>query len=109
MWVNIKLRKIVNNIDENPADLDQFRFRQCVCPCGHVVVAAHYGDWSNALEFINNHRVANVASVDDEITATQEVDRLRSKKIMRIRNKAYSNRSAQAPSTASQVELSRAF
>jgi len=43
--------------------------------------------------------------VDDEITATQEVNRLRSEKIMRIRNEADANRGAQMPSTASHVEV----
>ena len=95
IWVNIELRKIVNDINEDPADLDQFRFRQRVGPCAPVVVAAHYRDRCNAREFFNDHRVADIAGVDDEITAAQEVDRLWSEKVMRIRNKTYSNRTTQ--------------
>jgi hypothetical protein len=43
--------------------------------------------------------------VDDEITAAQEVNRLGSEKVMRIRNKAYTNRTIQVPSNTRQVEL----
>jgi hypothetical protein len=106
IWVNIELRKIVNDIDENPAELDQFRFRQRVGPCAPVVVAAYYRDRRNAREFINDRRAADITGVDDEITAAQEVNRLRSEKVMRIRNKADTNRTTQAPSNTRQVELS---
>jgi hypothetical protein len=107
IWVNIELRKIVNDIDENPAEFDQFRFRQRVGPRAPVVVAAYYRDRRNAREFINDHRVAEITGVDDEITAAQEVNRLRSDKVMRIRNKAYTNRTTQVPSNTRQVEFSR--
>ncbi len=98
IWVNVELRKIVNDIDGNPAELDQFRFRQRVGPCAPVVVAAYYRDRRNARKFINDHRVADITGVDDEITAAQEVNRLGSEKVMRIRNKAYTNRTIQVPS-----------
>jgi hypothetical protein len=107
IWVNIELRKIVNDIDENPAELDQFRFRQRVGPCAPVVVAAYYRDRRNAREFINDHRAAEIAGVDDEIAAAQEVNRLRPDKVVRIRNKAYTNRTTQVPSNTRQVEFSR--
>ena len=100
------VRKIVNDIDENLAELDQLRFRQRVGPCAPVVVAAYYRDRRNTREFINDRRVANITGVDDEITVAQEVNRLRSEKVMRIRNKAYTNRTTQVPSNARQVELS---
>ena len=109
IWVNIELRKIVNNIDENPAELDQFRFRQRVGPCAPVVVAAYHRDRCNTRELLNDHRVADITRVDDKITAAQKVNRLRSEKVMRIRNKAYTNRTTQAPSNSRQVELLRAF
>ena len=105
-WIDIELRKIVNNIDENLAELDQFPFRQRVGPCAPVVVAAYYGDRRNAREFINDHRVADITGVDDEITAAQEVNRLRSEKVMCIRNKADTNRTTQVPSNTRQVEFS---
>ena len=104
-WIDIELRKIVNNIDENLAELDQFRFRQRVGPCAPVVVAAYYRDRRNTREFINDHRVADITGVDDEITAAQEVNRLRSEKVMRIRNKANTNRTIQAPSNTRQGEF----
>jgi hypothetical protein len=106
-WVNIELRKIVDDIGENPAELDQFHFRQRAGPCTPVVVAAYYRDRRNAREFINEHRVADITGVNDEITAAQEVDRLRSEKVMRIRNKANTNRTTQVPSNTWQVELSQ--
>jgi hypothetical protein len=105
-WIDIELRKIVNNIDENLAEVDQFRFRQRVGPCAPVVVAAYYRDRCNARESINDHRVADITGVDDEITAAQEVNRLGSKKVMRIRNKAYTNRTTQVPSNTRHVKLS---
>jgi hypothetical protein len=43
--------------------------------------------------------------MDDEITAAQEVNRLRSEKVMGIRNKANTNRTTQVPSNTKQVEL----
>jgi len=108
-WIDVELRKIVNDIDENLAEFDQFRFRQPVGPRTPVVVAAYYRDRRKTGEFINDHRAADITGVDDEITVAQEVNRLRPEKVMSIRNEADTNRSAQIPSNARQVELSRAF
>jgi hypothetical protein len=104
-WIDIELCTIVNDIDENPAELDQLRFRQRVGPCAPVVVAPYYRDRRNAREFINDHRVADIAGVEDEITTAQEVNRLRPEKVMRIRNKAYTNRTTQVPSNVFFSEL----
>lgn len=99
-WIYVEFRKIVNHVDENPADFDQFRFRQRASPCARIFVTAHYRDRRNARQFFNDLGVADIAGVNDEITAAQEVNRLGPKKVMRIRNKAYTNRSAQVPSNA---------
>jgi hypothetical protein len=99
--IDIELRKIVNDMDANLTDLDQFRFRQRVGPCTPVVIAAHCRDRRNAREFVNDHRIADIAGVDDEITTAQEVDGLWPEKVMRIRNEADTRRSAQVPSDAS--------
>jgi hypothetical protein len=108
-WIDVELGKIVNRIDENPAELDQFRVRQRVGPCAPVVVAAHRRDRCKAREFFDDHRFADIAGVDDEITPAQEVNRLWSEKVMRIRNQADTNRSVQVPSNARQVESSQAL
>ena len=68
-WIYVEFRKIVNHVDENPADLDQFRFRQRAGPCARIVVTAHYRDRCNARQFFNDLGVADIPGVNDEITA----------------------------------------
>jgi hypothetical protein len=70
--VDIKLRKVMQHIDAHLADPQDLRFRDRLRPGPAVVVAAHGGQWREALKLFENPGVADIAGVHDEIAPVKE-------------------------------------
>jgi hypothetical protein len=68
--VQIKLSEIVKNINGNAGNLDDFGFRQLVCPCAFVDIAANRRDWGNVGELVKYLGRANVTRVEDAVRPT---------------------------------------
>src|SRR5688500_9111939 len=74
--IYIQLRQVVKNVNEDIADLENFRFRNIFRPAPLVVIAAYYRNRRESLQFLKYAGVANVSCMDNEITSAQKRDRL---------------------------------
>jgi len=86
--LQIELRQVVQNIDKNAREFDQFSLGQSARPRRIVDVPADGCDRCNCREFVEDFGRAYVSSVNDVLGSTERVDRLRTKQAMRIRNDA---------------------
>ena len=86
--LQIEPRQVVQNIDKNAREFDQFSFGQSACPRPLVDVPADGCDWRNCREFVEDFGSADVSSVNDVLGSTELIDRFGTKQAMRIRNDA---------------------
>ena len=82
--VDVKFGEVVNDINKNLADLNELGFLQLVGPGALVVISTHGGDRSDRRKLGENACVANVAAMNDEVTAPQKLPRARPNEAMRI-------------------------
>ncbi len=80
----VKLRKIVQNIDGGASKFDDFRLRKFTRPCSFIDVAADCGYWRKRCELLENLRIADVSGVNDVIRASQRRERFGTKQAVRI-------------------------
>src|SRR5689334_3560399 len=93
--LEIELRKIVQHVNGNPADLDHFRLPQLASPCCLIHVAANGGHGSNRCKLIENSRIAHIAAVNDLLRSAQCFEGFRPQQTMRIRDDADEDGSSQ--------------
>jgi len=67
--LQIEFREIVQHVDGNASELDDFSFRQLAGPGGFVDIAANGGQWPNGRQFFQNLRSADVSRVKDAVRA----------------------------------------
>ncbi len=75
--VEVQVRDIVNNVDEGIADLKDRRFRRAASCSGATcrVVAADCRHKGDAGEVFQDHGIANVTGMDDEVATAQPASR----------------------------------
>lgn len=78
----VELRKIVQDIDGNPADLDDFGLRQLARPCSLIDIAANRCDRRKGCERVENFGIAYVAGMNNALTSAQCLERFRPKQAM---------------------------
>ena len=76
-WIEIKIGKGVQYVDELAGELKGFRGRECGAGAVDIDVAANGGDRRDTVEFFQNGRVADIPGVDDVIDSGERCDRLR--------------------------------
>jgi hypothetical protein len=84
----IKLRQVVQNINKNVREFDQFSLGQSARPRPSVDVPADCCDRRNCRQFVEDFGSAYVSSVNNVLGTTERVDRFGTKQAMRIRNDA---------------------
>jgi hypothetical protein len=82
--LEIEAREIVQNVDSDARDFDDFGFGQLACPCGFVDVAANRRDLRDSGKLIENFWRTHVAGVNDVLRAAQGFERFRAKQAVRI-------------------------
>jgi hypothetical protein len=97
--INVKLSEIVNDIDENSSRFQNFRLGDLLGPSAFVVIAANRRDWRDRGQLLQNRLISDVASMDDEVTPMQELDRFNSKKTVSVRDEPNTNAVSRAHST----------
>lgn len=107
--LDVKLTEVVNCINEYIADLQQLGLTKLLGPRSAVIIATYRGDRRDAGELIQNGWIANIAGMDDSITALQECFCLRPDEPVRVGDEAYSEHRRAAPkSELKWIGLSRA-
>jgi hypothetical protein len=79
-----KLSQVVQDVDGDASEFDNFSFRQSARPRLFVDVPADACDRRNCREFVENFGSAYVSSVNDVLGSTECVDRFRTKQAMRV-------------------------
>ena len=87
-WIRVQPGEVVNDEDAHFARLKDFGFPQLLRPRALVVVAANRSQWRQAAECFEDERVADVASVNDEIAALEERPGLRPQETVRVGDQA---------------------
>ena len=80
----VKLRKIVQNINGDASEFDDFRFGEFAGPRCFVDVAADCGHRRNRSELLENLRLADVSGVNDVIGSPQRGDSFGAKQTVRV-------------------------
>jgi len=63
--LEIELRKIVQHVKGDPAELEHLGSRQLARPCSFVDVATDRGHGSNRCKLVENFRIAHIAGMND--------------------------------------------
>ncbi len=84
--VNAEHFYVMEHVDADAADLDQLRLRQTVSPHATVHVAAHGNSRRDTLKRSEDVGAAQIASVDDHVSATERSERFMAQQAMRVRN-----------------------
>jgi len=92
----IELSKIVQHVDGNAGEFDNFRLRQFMRPGFLVDVSADGRHGSEACEFLKNFRRAYIPGVNDVIGAPQGRQSFGPKQAVSIGNNADKNGSSQS-------------
>jgi hypothetical protein len=88
-WVHIQLREIVNDVNEDFADVEHVCLGEAGGPGTLVVVAAHGGNRSELSKLVNYVGVTDVASVNDEVATAKSVQRLGAEQSMGVGDQPY--------------------
>jgi hypothetical protein len=86
--LQIELCQIVQNINRNAADLDDFSFRQPARPRGCVDIAANGRHGRENRELLKNFRRAHISRVNDVFRSAQRLDRFGPKQPVSVGNDA---------------------
>src|SRR5262249_11375351 len=84
--IEVEFPKIVKHVDQHRLGLDNFAAGERVCPSAVVVIAAHGHNRSDRLQRFDHSRLADVASVENQVTATQCMESLWSHQPVRVRD-----------------------
>lgn len=84
--LQVQSSEIVQNVNENATDLQDFGFRQPASPLDFVDIAAYRGERGELGELRKNVRRTDVTRVDDVIGPAKELDRLGAEPSMRVGN-----------------------
>ena len=71
LGLQIELREIVDNIDGNVGELDDFGCGEFAGPCLLVDVASDRGDGGDGGEFVENFGIADVTGMNDVLRALE--------------------------------------
>ena len=93
--LQIKLPQIVEHVNQDSAELNNFRLEQSPSPSAFVHVAANGRQRSNSGEFLENLRRAHISGMNDVIRAAQRRHGLRPEQAMRVGDDADKNGIAQ--------------
>jgi len=82
LGLQIELREIVQHIDGNARDLDDFLRREFAGPWGLIDIAADGGYRRDGCEFVKNLRRADVSRMNDVLRTAQRGESFRAKQAM---------------------------
>lgn len=82
--LQIKLREIVEHIDGNSGDLENFGCGEIARPHVLVDVAADRGDGGDGGKFVENFGIADIAGMNDVFRALQGSERFGAKQAVRV-------------------------
>jgi len=71
--IEFELREFVKNVDRVAADLDNVVGRQASSPCTLVVIAAYRANRHEGSQRIQDGRIADVATMNDEVRVPQRI------------------------------------
>ena len=80
----VERAQVVNDIQFDGTDLDDFRLREFLCPHSPVDVSADGEDRSDFSQRTQNVRFSDISCVDDQICAFEDLDRFGSQKAVRV-------------------------
>lgn len=85
--IEVELGQVVQDVDRDLVHPKRFGFGDRTRPAVPVVVAAHRGHGSERAQRLEQGGAADVAGVDDEVAAAQELERLRPQQAVGIGKK----------------------
>ena len=91
----IEPRQIVQHIDGDFPDLDDFRCWQLARPCSLINVSANRRDRAKSCEFLENLRIAYVSGMNNALGPTQRFQRFRTQQAVRVGDDANQDGSSQ--------------
>lgn len=83
-WFQIELCQIVQDINRNAANFENFYVCKFARPCGFIDIAAHCDYRRDLFKSLQNFLRAHVACVNDVIGTLQSLNRLRTQQPMRV-------------------------
>src|ERR1700688_5100995 len=104
--LQIQLREIVQNVDQNAGQFEHSILWQAAGPGVLIDIAANRSHGSNRFEFFQNLRRANVAGVDDVVRPARCVEGLSMHKTMSVGDDADREGSSQFSVLSSQFPVS---
>ena len=87
-WIEVEVLQIVQDIDARARQINDDVFRKGLAPRLGIHVAAHGVNRSGVLELAEDGRIANVASMNDRVAATERRDRFGPKQTVRVGDQA---------------------
>jgi hypothetical protein len=95
--LEVDLGKVVDHVDEDPAEAKELAFAQAGGPGAAIVVAAHGRDRGDGAKGLQHRGVADVAAVDDVVAAPEEGEDFRTQQAVGVGNEADPHQAALAP------------
>src|SRR5689334_976114 len=75
-WINVQVTDIVQDVDEDLANLQCFGFAQRRCPRALVIVATDRGNRCDPRKAVQYIRASYIARVNDDVAVPQCIERL---------------------------------
>ena len=94
--LQIEPRQIVEDINRNPREFNNFRLRETSSPCALVDIAANRRHRRKRRKLLENLRRANVSCVNDVIRPAQRLQRFGTKQPVRVGDDADQNGRSQS-------------
>jgi len=82
--IGVELLQIVQDVDAGSLQFEDDVFSKGLAPRLCVYVAAHRMDRRGVLESVEDRAIANVASMNDRLRATERLDRFGPKQTVRV-------------------------